>query len=482
MENTKKTTKRNISLVLVIGLGLLYIHLTIGPAIAAGLLVVWYSALGLGGLAALTKIALGIRKALSAWQISAAEVEAARGRAKIEARHIVAFGRDQQVFEFDGDNTPVRALHLTPLARFNGPTVIEPMPQELATFQIFHQRSTKASNTTATQALLPAPATATIPTLVHVEDIVQPDNVSLNHLALGIGPGNEIVRGSLKELSHVGVGGTSQWGKSIFLQSLLYQILLAKEQTEVFLSDIGGTSFVDFGLPYADDVASTEKMAGHLWEQVLERKRLYQATGRGIRSLDMYNQITDDSIPYLIFICDETTVLMSQSKPLAQHFFSLVAYAGKYGLELILAGQNWKAKNIDSTIRDQFSSRFQFKAMDFSQANILIKNSNAHDFTVRGRACAYLPEYGKINLQVPHIKEKTIQALATQTHGQQPATSKLTPPSQPTKQEQRIIDAWNKHQSFPDMYQELTPGQQPGGTDYDKYKKVLGEFGIKWTP
>lgn len=482
MQSKPIFTKRNIAWVLI-GLGaLLYIHLTIGSVIAAGLLVIWYSTLGLAALAALTGAALGIRKALAAWQISTAEVEAARGRAKIEARHIVSFGRDQQVFEFDGDNTPVRALHLTPRARFNGPAIVEPTPHELAAFQIFHQPSRASGG--ASPALLPSPASTSLPTLVRIEDMVKPDNVSLNRLVLGAGPDNEIIRGSLRELSHIGVGGTSRWGKSIFLQSLLYQVLLAKEETEVFLSDIGGTSFVDFGLPYADDIASTEKMAGHLWAQVLERKALYQATGQGIRSLDMYNQVTGASLPYLVFICDETTVLMSQSKPLTQHLLNLVAYAGKYGLELILAGQNWKVSNVDSAVRDQFTSRFQFKAMDHIQSNILIKDSRAHEITVRGRVCAYLPEQGKVNFQTPHIEVSTIQALAAQTPGPQPNEMRLTPPSQPrltpTDSEQTILDAWNQHHNFPAMYKELTGGSKPGGTDYTGYKTVLGKFGIKW--
>lgn len=479
----KIITKKNIGLGLTALGTLLYIHLSIGSVIAAGLLVIWYSALGLGMLAALTGAALGIRRAVASWQISTAEVEMARAKAKIEARHIVSFGRDQQVFEFDGSNTPVRALHLTPSVRFNGPTIIEPKPHELAVFQIFHQ-PTKAKGST-TPALLASSVEANLPTLVRLEDVIQPDNVSLNRLVLGAGPDNKIVRGSLKELSHVGVGGTSRWGKSIFLQSLLYQILLAKEKTEVFLSDIGGTSFVDFGLPYADDIESTEKMCEHLWDQIMERKALYQATGQGIRSLDMYNQVAGAELPYLVFFADETTVLMSQSKPLTKHFFSLVAYGGKYGLELILAGQNWKASNVDSTIRDQFSSRFQFKAMDHVQSNILIKNSNAHDFTVKGRVCACLPEQGKVNLQAPHIKVETIQALAAQTPVTQPNGARLTLPSQPeaqpTNSEQAIIDAWNQHRGFPKMHRELTGGSKPGGTDYTGYKTVLDKFGIKWT-
>lgn len=262
--------------------------------------------------------------------------------------------------------------------------------------------------------LLPGPP---MPDLVRIEDYVKADSVSLQNLFLGIGPYNEQIRGSLFQLSHIGNAGTSQWGKSNFLQNLLYQILLASEPTELYLSDLGGTSFVDFGIPYADTIESTEKLANYLWEIAQERKALYQKTGIGIKGLAHYNQVTGANLPYVVFACDEVTVAFSESKKLERILTHLVTFAAKYGIQIILSGQNWKSTSVDSTLRDQFSSRFQFKAMDRHQATMLIADSKAQDITTKGRCFCWIPERGEvIQVQTPYVSSEVLQTVSKPVH------------------------------------------------------------------
>lgn len=354
-----------------------------------------------------------------------------------------------------------------------------------------HTRAAITANDSVPQ--LPAPD---LPIFVRIEDYVQPGNVTLRNLVLGIGPNSEVIRGSLRELSHIGVAGTSRWGKSIFLQTLIYQILMAKEKIELHLSDLGGTTYEDFGIPYADDIASTEKMAMDLWDMAMERKALFQATGQGIRSLDIYNQIASTPLPYVVFACDEVTAVFNESKRLQHTLKNLVLYAGKYGIELILSGQNWKSTNVDSTLRDQFSSRFQFKAMDRYQASMLISDSGADEINVKGRCYAWIPERGEtIQMQAPFIESETLRAIARPVHpllgddlpvwNLKPengsSESEVKPGLKPDEVDQKIIDLWLETRNWSKVHMVVTgTDTYPGGTDIKRYKSVLDKWGIDY--
>lgn len=261
--------------------------------------------------------------------------------------------------------------------------------------------------TSGNELILPEPEKE-LPRLVRLETILPP-NPTLSKIILGETYGHEIVSDALKSLVHILVAGTSGWGKSIFLQTLLYQVLIAKENTEVYLSDLGGTTFIDFGLPYVDNTKDTEEMLGDLWAEALKRKQLYQATGRGVKSLDMYNAITGHTLPYCLFFTDETTVLMAESKAMSQYLTNIANYARKYGILLICGGQDFKADTFSTTLRNQFSSRFQFKAMDKVQGRLILPDvKDAHEIDIKGQCYAYTADRGIFKMQAPILSEDTI--------------------------------------------------------------------------
>ncbi len=428
MQSKPIFTKRNITLGLT-GLGvLLYIHLTIGSVIAAGLLVIWYSSLGLAALAALTGAALGIRKAVAAWQITTAEVEAARGRAKIEARHIVSFGRDQQVFEFSGDNTPVRALHLTPRARFNGPTVIEPTQQELVTFQIFH-RATRASGNAA-PALLPSPPTAPLlPALSGCDNILV-----------------------------VGGKGT---GKTTLLQHIEAQRIQSGQCVVL------------------DSHAQPAQWQGH----VIGLGRQYQNIKNGMialtdklnRRYQRYATGYNGFNPINTFI-DEFTLLPQALKGAGYNVQS-------YSVPVLTEGRKVRINalwGIHSDRAEALGLKGAYDLLECFDALVYLKN-------VKGEIYAIVDfGEGKETTRYTHPGPFETRSTPALQPSQQPTTPQLTPPSQPelqpTEREQTILAAWEQHRSFPKIHHYLTGASKPGGKNYKLYQQVLDKFGIKWTP
>jgi hypothetical protein len=295
----------------------------------------------------------------------------------------------------------------------------------------------------ATTPLLEA-ASRKLPARVDLNQLMN-DRPSLNNLILGVTYDDQIVTESLKSLTHIAVAGVTRFGKSIFTQMLLYQIALSKENVELYLADLGGTTFVDFGLPYASTLAETEAMIYNVMSEAERRKELYEATGRGIRSLDIYNEVTGNQLPWIVMIIDEALYLMEKSKAVKENLEIAVSWAAKYGITAVIVSQDWKSNVIATSTRNNFSSRFQFMAEDRTQANILVKDCEAHRIENKGRCFARLPGQNKITeIQTPYISEAQIAAIA-------PLANKVAPPltfvvaepkpAGPSNEEATIIEA-----------------------------------------
>jgi hypothetical protein len=254
-----------------------------------------------------------------------------------------------------------------------------------------------------------------------------PKNVPLNSL-LGSGPPStrqlamgvtmhqdgraEIVRADIADLVHVAVGGSSGWGKSVFLRAMAYQLARSSEPVDLALVDLEGVTFAPFArcerLLYP--VADTERAALAIFQaltQEMDRRRELYNQFPGADSLVAYNMQTNDPLTPTVCLVDEATVLL-QDGGVESAIRTLILRARKYGLWLFLGGQSWKASVLDTTIRDQLATRVQFKAMSASQSRVLLERSGAEEIDVPGRALAILPGRDLIEMQAPYISHHAI--------------------------------------------------------------------------
>lgn len=73
-----------------------------------------------------------------------------------------------------------------------------------------------------------------------------------------------------------------------------------------------------------------------------------------------------------------------------------------------MGGQDWKASSLDTAIRNQLSTRIQFKAQDRTQSRILLGAPDAALLDRPGRAYAILPGRPRLELQAPFVSVPTI--------------------------------------------------------------------------
>lgn len=269
-------------------------------------------------------------------------------------------------------------------------------------------------STPVAENLLPGPAAINWPTEIPLKSVLtEPD---VHGLVLGVTVGEdgqtEIVKADMAQLVHVGVGGSSGFGKSVFLRSLAYQLALSQTPVDLAMVDLEGATLAPFALcgRLLYPIADTERDAVAIFQVLLDemdrRKELY-ADYPGVDKLSAYNAQADEPLTPVVCIVDEATALLGD-KSVESALRTLALRARKYGLWLILAGQDWKANSLDTAIRNQLSSRVQFKAMSKSQSRVLLQQSGAEALDVVGRALAILPGRAMLTMQAPFISSKAI--------------------------------------------------------------------------
>jgi len=254
---------------------------------------------------------------------------------------------------------------------------------------------------------LPWPGTVSLPKLL-------PEVVSLDHLVLGVtvdDSGHQhVVHGAMEKLVHVAVGGSSGFGKSVFLRALAYQLAIAREQPELVLIDLEGVTLAPFATsdrllyPLADNEQDAVAVLSALSQDELNRRKSLFNRFPGVDSLSLYNQQANEPLAPIVTIIDEGTALLGD-RDVENALKTLTLRARKYGLWVVLAGQDWKATSLDSAIRNQLSTRVQFRAHNAAQSRVLLGAPGAENLPTdpKGRALARLPGSGLVEMQTPYI-------------------------------------------------------------------------------
>lgn len=321
----------------------------------------------------------------------------------------------------------------------------------------------------------PAQDVIMLPRQVRLLDIM-PEYPSLNELLLGVtdnGGNLETVAGDMSQLVHVAVGGSSGWGKSVFLRSLAYQLATSREKPLLALIDLEGVTFSPFArcdrllYPIADNEQDALAIYGALVEELDRRKELFSKLP-GVDSLKAYNHQAREPLPAMVALTDEATALFGD-KDVQGAAKTLALRGRKYGLWCVFGGQDWKATSIDSAIKNQLSARVHFKALNGAQSRVLLGRSDAEDIEVKGRAMAVLPGRGFVEMQTPFLSAKDV--LRKWHNGAQPRRQMPQFETEDDREADRIKQLAAQGVSKRQICLELWDND--GGKYYDRVNAVL---------
>jgi len=197
------------------------------------------------------------------------------------------------------------------------------------------------------------------------------NEISRNDLNLIIGMDDEdnIAKANLKDLVHLMVAGQTGSGKSIFLHSLIFQLI--KKEVELYLID--GKNGYEFG-KYSQNA-----------KIVIDNEEIIPTIKNIIE--EMENRFTFDNIEHskpIIIIVDEFIDLIMQKKLIEDLFVRLAQKGRGAKIHLILATQRPDSNILKGVLRSNIPSRVAFKVQKSTESKIILDKTGAEDLFGKG--------------------------------------------------------------------------------------------------
>jgi S-DNA-T family DNA segregation ATPase FtsK/SpoIIIE len=197
------------------------------------------------------------------------------------------------------------------------------------------------------------------------------NEINSNDLSLIVGMDDEdnLQKADLKDLAHLLVAGTTGSGKTVFLHSLIYQLL--HKNIELYLID--GKNGYEFG-KYKDKVnmiSDTEEIIPIIKKVIKEMEDRYE-----------YDYI--DKSKTIVVIVDEFVDLIMQNRLIEDLFVRLAQKGRAVNIHLILATQRPDSNIMKGVLRSNIPSRVAFKVQKSTESKIILDESGAENLFVKG--------------------------------------------------------------------------------------------------
>ena len=220
------------------------------------------------------------------------------------------------------------------------------------------------------------------------------------------------------------VGGTSGYGKTNCLRSLVLQLVCRQPAARLQLAVVD-LKEVDFTGPlarlphYFRPVAYQLAAAATLIEQVeAERLRrqalLHQAE---VSDWRQYNAQADAPLPLLLLVVDEVADLVAS--PAMQTLIQLARKGRAAGISLLVATQHPTTDVLDTQVKANLPTAIAFRTKSGSDSRVILDRNGAEELPVPGRAMIFQDGWQQVQtFYVP--RERVTQLLGSQVRAPRP--------------------------------------------------------------
>lgn len=254
---------------------------------------------------------------------------------------------------------------------------------------------------------------ADLPHMINFFDHI--DERQPGHVIAGAANGGLMQIPILGMFNHL-VGGAIGTGKSVYLRSLVYQLMAEADDAAIplrlGLADIENNTFPEFrGCRhiewYASNYIEIEQMTNELLAEVERRKLLYESLTSTPKDIERYNVLARregvEELPIIVILYDEFSALMhrsqAQQKRILSDILQLALRSRKYGIFLIIAGQTFKADLIDSAVLGQFNFNVAFRVRNTSASMSIIGQPGAEKLRHPGEALVKMKDNTIVHIQ-----------------------------------------------------------------------------------
>ncbi len=241
-------------------------------------------------------------------------------------------------------------------------------------------------------------------------------------IALGADVANQPKYADITRMPHLLVGGSTNSGKSVCLNTLICSLLFrcTPEDLKLLLIDPKRVELSLYdGIPHLvyPVVKDVRQAGGVLRWAIKEMDRRYNLLVEvGARNIDSYNKKRPEGerkLPYLVIVIDELADLMMQQGPEVEgSICRLAQLARAVGIHLIIATQRPSVDVITGTIKANISSRIAFAVASGVDSKTILDHTGAERLVGKGDMLFLPIDAPKaVRIQGAYISENEIEAL-----------------------------------------------------------------------
>lgn len=285
-------------------------------------------------------------------------------------------------------------------------------------------------------------------------------------IAIGLTPSGRPVITDLGNAPHLLVAGATGGGKSVFLLSIITQLLLRfrPDELRLYLIDPKQVEFTIFDvLPHLEGkvvwrLPDAVTCINHLIAEMERRHEIFKENGA--RDLNDYNQLMKrngkPTLPRIVLIVDEFADLLLQGDEFKEEkaqfengVTRLSQKARAAGIHLILTTQRPTRQSLPTTIKANLPTRVALKCSQRVESEVILDQSGAELLQGKGDLLFKGPEEPRlIRAQGPYVSSDSIRKLVDWWKGDSDTKSDtenpLTHGIQPKMQLPHPTEIWEK--------------------------------------
>ena len=189
---------------------------------------------------------------------------------------------------------------------------------------------------------------------------------------------------------HTLIAGATGWGKSVFLHSLILQIITNHPESEFELFDFKGGvelkcySNLNQTKSFTLDPDDAEYELSRVFNEINQRLELINESDT--KNWIDYNKKNTNKIAPKFVIVEEFVILIDKSKTLKSILIKSLAISRITGVFFILTAQRFDADVIDSKIKGNIDNRICFHVADSMNSKVILDTTGAEKLKNKGRA------------------------------------------------------------------------------------------------
>ncbi|MFN3410530.1 MAG: DNA translocase FtsK [Exilispira sp.] len=259
--------------------------------------------------------------------------------------------------------------------------------------------------------------------IVYFTDLAKSDEFKNSNMHLPFILGKDIegktIVTDISKSPHLLIAGRTGSGKSVCINTLIASLVVANspEKVRLILIDPKRVELslynelphllTDEIIIYPEDASAALKW---LVSEMESRYSLLKENGS--RSIEDYNQIMIEKLPYLVLIIDEFYALMQTAQKIIEDsLIHLSAMARAVGIHLIFATQRPSAEVVTGVIKSNLPSRIAFQTFSKTDSRIILDTSGAESLLGNGDMLFSFAGLPPVRIQGAFISTNEVREL-----------------------------------------------------------------------